>query len=294
MSIYRITYLSGGFHIKGYLGIPYYFPYSKIEIQTWLQNVYGNTHDLAVETVSFDLRAPYGAGFDGPSLAPLTCSPEDLEAACPALIYCRGGIGRVGKVRLEWIEDFIRRGFVVFAPCYRGNEGGEGRDEFGGADVADVTSAYELLANAPFVKRNHITLLGFSRGSINATLAAVQVKVAHRLILWGGVSNLAATYEERTDLRRMLKRVIGGTPTRVPESYRMRSPICYASQLNLPVLIVHGTNDIQVDVSHGVGMFHCLKQLDKPVTFHCYERLGHHLPYQIHQAVVDRMLEWCI
>ena len=33
------------------------------------------------------------------------------------------------------------------------------------------------------------------------------------MILWSGVSDLAQTYEERIDLRRMMKRVIGGTPS---------------------------------------------------------------------------------
>ena len=50
------------------------------------------------------------------------------EQALPALplIYCRGGIRKVGMVRKRRIISMAKRGFAVFAPFYRGNEGGEG------------------------------------------------------------------------------------------------------------------------------------------------------------------------
>src|SRR5690606_9642680 len=131
----------------------------------------------------------------------------------PALIYCRGGIGSVGRVRARWVDAFASRGYVCFAPCYRGNEGGEGRDEFGGVEREDVHAAVRLLQALPFIDRSRISLFGFSRGSINATQTAVAMPDAvHSLVLWGGVADLARTYEERVDLRRMLKRVIGGSP----------------------------------------------------------------------------------
>ena len=37
---------------------------------------------------------------------------------------------------------------------------------------------------------------------------------AASLVSWGGVSDMVLTYEERKDMRRMMKRVIGGTPKR--------------------------------------------------------------------------------
>ncbi|GAE04957.1 S9 family peptidase [Paenibacillus sp. JCM 10914] len=41
----------------------------------------------------------------------------------PLVIYCRGGIGRVGAVKFKWVEEFAAQGYAVFAPTYRGNEG---------------------------------------------------------------------------------------------------------------------------------------------------------------------------
>ncbi|MNX27798.1 Prolyl oligopeptidase family protein [compost metagenome] len=215
-----------------------------------------------------------------------------LSRKWPVLIYCRGGMGKIGSVKTSWLEQFARYDTVVFAPCYRGNEGGEGRDEFGGADQEDVFSAYRLLQSLPFVEKTQISVMGFSRGSINATQTATQMPDVHRLIIWSGVSDLAQTYEERITLRRMLKRVLGGTPARLPEAFASRSPIVLASRLHCPVLIIHGTRDEQVDYSHGSKMYERLMELGLPAELHTYPNYGHHFPSDIHLEAVNRMFEW--
>ncbi len=42
------------------------------------------------------------------------------------------------------------------------------------------------------------------------------------------------TYEERHDLRRMMKRVIGGTPKKVPEEYKWRTPFDQVDKIQAP------------------------------------------------------------
>src|SRR5665647_1600420 len=78
--LYKLTYMSDGLKVKGYLAVP------------------------------------------------------ESTVPCPALIFCRGGIRKVGMPRKRRIMSMAERGYVVFAPFYRGNDGGEGRDEFGGED----------------------------------------------------------------------------------------------------------------------------------------------------------------
>jgi len=58
--------------------------------------------------------------------------------------YCSEGL--LVKAALAVPESFSAAGEPLPALLYcRGNEGGEGRDEFGGADRHDVFAAYELL-----------------------------------------------------------------------------------------------------------------------------------------------------
>lgn len=275
--ITHITYISDGLKVKGYLSLPYGYDIPTTELETLIHQSIGFSNDLPVTKLSCTYPP----------------AQQDIRSKqWPVLIYCRGGIGKVGRVRTDWLEQFSNYDHIIFAPTYRGNEGGEGRDEFGGSDQEDVLSAYRLLENLPFVDANRISIMGFSRGSINASYTTATLSNVHRLILWGGVSDLAQTYEERVDLRKMLKRVIGGTPTRTPESYKKRSPIDMVEQIHCPVLIMHGTQDTQVDFSHGLHMYNKLMEAQVPVEFHKYEGGDHHLPLESHLVAIERMFQW--
>ncbi|MFP3361840.1 S9 family peptidase, partial [Planococcus sp. SIMBA_143] len=73
-----------------------------------------------------------------------------------AFLYLRGGIKGVGMVRPARIAQFASHGFIVFAPYYRGNLGGEGNEDFAGDDREDALSGVELLKNHPRTARNRI------------------------------------------------------------------------------------------------------------------------------------------
>ncbi|MFD2613586.1 alpha/beta hydrolase family protein [Paenibacillus gansuensis] len=274
--IYQLTYLSDTYKVKGYLCLPYGYDFPAAALQASLENYY-QTGNLPVTEIAKSRLAEDGM---------LT------DRKWPVLVYCRGGIGKVGAVKTAWLEDFSPHGHLIFAPCYRGNEGGEGRDEFGGADQEDVNSAIRFLRTLPFVDPARISVMGFSRGSINATQTAAGLQQIHKLVLWGGVSDLAVTYEERIDLRRMLKRVLGGTPSRKPEAYASRSPIRLVSRLACPVLVMHGSEDQQVDIGHSLRLYEKLKKEGLPCMFHRYEGYGHHLPAPIHKEAISRMFRW--
>ncbi|MHA0856123.1 alpha/beta hydrolase family protein [Paenibacillus sp. CMAA1364] len=274
--IYHITYVSDGLKVKGYLSLPHGYTLPTSQLEYFVDQSYGSL-ELPVLRLTSSIF---------PELRDLRMKQW------PVLIYCRGGIGKVGRVRTDWLEQFSHYDHIIFAPTYRGNEGGEGRDEFGGSDQEDVHSAYRFLESLSFVDKNRISIMGFSRGSINATHTATQIRQVHKLIHWGGVSDLAKTYEERIDLRKMLKRVIGGSPSKVPESYELRSPILKTDQIHCPVLIMHGTQDTQVDFSHGYNMYHKLQEEGVHTQIHAYEGCDHHLPPDTHLVAIERMFQW--
>lgn len=274
--IYHTTYKSDAYKVKGYMAFPGGYSISEKELQNLIEQFY-EENDLPLTQITNSITS-YSASLHSRKL--------------PALIYCRGGIGKVGRVKMDWVEQFANSGYIVFAPCYRGNEGGEGRDEFGGTENEDVLSAYRFLRSLPFVDENRISIMGFSRGAINAAQTAAATVNLHTLILWGGVSDLTQTYEERIDLRRMLKRVIGGSPAKIPSAYTARSPIHLAEHITCPVLIMHGTEDVQVDVSHGRRMYERLQELGHSVDIHEYSGFGHHLPPLVHQEALRNMFQW--
>ncbi len=61
----------------------------------------------------------------------------------PAVLVARGGnrlMGLIGPRMLLEMNRLVERGYVVLATQYRGTDGGEGTDQFGGGDTQDVAS----------------------------------------------------------------------------------------------------------------------------------------------------------
>ncbi|WP_110000961.1 alpha/beta hydrolase family protein [Paenibacillus taichungensis] len=285
-----MTYASDALRVKGYLCLPdgCFLPaFSPLE----------NTHSSSAFqgfTVTQESMQMQQLASRYPPVEQHTM--DGIGARWPVLIYCRGGLGNYGGVNTAWLEQFVHKGYIVFAPSYRGNEGGEGRDEYGGRDAEDVHAAYRLVQEWPCADTKRISIMGFSRGAINAVHTATTYnegpQQVHKLVLWSGVADVERTYHERTDLRRTLKRVLGGSPRSVPEAYLARSPLSKAHKLHCPVLIMHGTSDTQVNYSHGTRMYHWLKRRGANVTFHAYGGQDHRFQERMHEAAVNNMFDW--
>jgi len=209
----------------------------------------------------------------------------------PPLLYCRGGIGRAGMVRPKRMAQFAARGYAVLAPYYRGSQSGEGRDEFGGADREDVYAAASLLPSLPEVRREPPACLGFSRGAIMALLAARDCPELGPVAVWGGVSDLLLTYEERVDLRRMLRRVVGH-PVKQREKYLERSPVCWAGEIRRPVLIVHGELDRHVGLEHALRLAEALRAASRPHRLAVFPGMAHVFSPEADRRALDMIFDW--
>lgn len=209
----------------------------------------------------------------------------------PTMIYCRGGIGRVGMVTLSRIIPAVYRGYAVFAPFYRGTKGSEGRDEFGGADRQDVYTAIRLLRSFPESSPQRTVVVGFSRGSINAMLAARDCPEVGGAVLWCGVTDLMLTYEERVELRRMLKRVVGH-PVKNSEAYEDRSPIRWVDRIDVPVLILHSNLDENVSMRHAVNLAKTMEEKALPHELIIYDGQPHRFSPEMLEKAWDDIAAW--
>jgi dipeptidyl aminopeptidase/acylaminoacyl peptidase len=207
-----------------------------------------------------------------------------------AFLYLRGGIKSVGMVRPARIAQFAAEGFIVFAPFYRGNQGGEGNEDFGGEDREDAFAGVTLLKSLPAVQNIHV--FGFSRGGVMALWTAINFPETASVVTWGGVSDMSLTYMERQDLRRMMKRVIGGTPTRYPEKYHERTPLYQLEKITVPVLIIHGVKDQNVSVQHAYLLENRLKALHKSVESWYFNDFTHYFPPLVNRRIVTDLTRW--
>lgn len=229
---------------------------------------------------------------------------EDLlrrpPASIPGLLYCRGGIRRVGAVKIEWLVRFARHGALVFAPCYRGNEGGQGNEDFGLADREDARAGLALLRSLAQVHPHKLAVYGFSRGGPLAFFCSARQDAKTSagglrpvpVVIHGGVSDLALTYKERPDLRRMLNKLVGGSPAQVPAAYRARSPLWNCDQPDLRVLLIHGSNDIQVSPEHSRRLHERLCDVGADCIRWDLPGVGHHPHPLAFDELTRRLYIW--
>ncbi|EPD54048.1 hypothetical protein HMPREF1210_00033 [Paenisporosarcina sp. HGH0030] len=212
------------------------------------------------------------------------------EGKYEGILYLRGGIQNIGMVRSARIAQFATQGFVVFAPYYRGNRGGEGRDEFAGEDRFDATNGVEVLRQ--FISVNRIHLFAFSRGGIMALWTAVLRSDITSVVTWSGVSDMVLTYEEREDMRRMMKRVIGGNPTNVPEAYELRQPLKHVSAIDAKILIIHGRKDGNVGIEHALRLEKALIDGNKNYETWYFKDYTHYFPSKTNRQTVRDLTDW--
>lgn len=214
-----------------------------------------------------------------------------LQDGCyEGMLYLRGGLQSIGMVRPARIAQFAAQGFVVFAPYYRGNRGGEGKDEFAGADRYDAVYGVNVLKQ--FVNVEKVHLYGFSRGGLMALWTAINRSDIASIVTWAGVSNAVSTYWQRVDMRRGLKRIIGGTPNKVLKNYEYRTPLSQVSKIDAPVLIIHGTRDQHVQIDHAYELEEHLQNAGKQVETWYSADLPHHYPPIKNRQTVNQLCKW--
>lgn len=228
---------------------------------------------------------------DGLKVKGLLASP--IEAGSyEGIIYLRGGIQHVGMVRPARIAQIASNGFIVFAPYYRGNRGGEGRDTFAGEDRLDAVNAVDVLKQQPQVVADRIHLFSFSRGGIMALWTAIIREDITSVVTWSGISDIIYTYYEREDLRRMMKRVIGGTPKNNPNAYRDRTVLFRMNEVTVPILIIHGMQDDNVSFEQALLLEQALEENDKQYETMYFPKFTHFIPPIQNVQTVKELCAW--
>ncbi|MCM3611540.1 prolyl oligopeptidase family serine peptidase [Planococcus sp. MERTA32b] len=205
------------------------------------------------------------------------------------MLYLRGGIQSIGMVRPARAAQYAAQGFVVFAPYYRGNRGGEGRDEFAGADRWDAVHAVDVLKQ---FCNGHVHLLAFSRGGIMALWTAVLRDDITSLVTWAGVTDTVLTYKERPDMRRMMKRIYGGTPNTALTAYEERNPLMRLEEATAPMLIIHGLQDENVLPAQAYLLEEALKLNDHPHETWYFPEYTHFFPPAANRKTVAALVHW--
>lgn len=200
------------------------------------------------------------------------CVPKDygenLNQAQPCIILNRGGYGEHAK-----LEDGRAASYsyafhsIVFASQYRGVDGGTGMDQIGGEDVNDVIRLIDIASSYSIVDRERLYMIGFSRGGMMTYQALRFDERIKKAIVICGMSDARMSYEERKDWHSAFKERVGGTPKEVPDSYEKRSAVCWADEINTPILLIHGKGDQNVSFEQSQKMYEELIKAGKVCQF---------------------------
>ncbi|MFT5692092.1 MAG: acetyl esterase/lipase [Oceanicoccus sp.] len=96
----------------------------------------------------------------------------DHKQKKPVIVYLHGGFA-LNYNEMKKTSAFTEKGFIVFAPSYRGENGNPGFTEFFLGEVRDAKAAIDWIAKQDYADENNIYVFGWSVGggiSLNLSL----------------------------------------------------------------------------------------------------------------------------
>lgn len=244
---------------------------------------------MKMEKITYKSKA---GGFTVPAFVFSPLQPRGPKGH-PALIWVHPDIrGHVYEYYIPYVQEAVKRGYVVIAPEYRGSYGYgmEHYDaiDYGGEEVEDVTSATEYLKTMPIVDIDRVGIIGWSHGGMITLLAAeretkmfkavaalVPVTNLFQRLAWNGVEQRKASIDPQNRY--------GGLPFQKHDEYKRRSPIYQIDNIDVPLLVHITRNDADVVFEEAAQLVDALrarkpftaetKIYDNPLGAHLFDRM---------------------
>ena len=210
-------------------------------------------------------------GPDGQQVPAWLFVPKNLDRTKkhPAILWIHGDgvnqnydgwhVQRNYAVYYSIHQYFLQKGYVVLAPDYRGSIG-YGRDwrtgvhmDVGGKDAKDAWMGGNYLKTLPYVDPNRIGVWGLSYGGFFTLIAMTdQPKLFRAGVDVAGVVDYVMYYSDPYHGDWTASRI--GTPEEHPDVYKNASPISHIDRLERPLLVLHGTADVNVPFLESVWL----------------------------------------
>jgi dipeptidyl aminopeptidase/acylaminoacyl peptidase len=212
----------------------------------------------------------------------LTLPPGKDAKNLPAVVLPHGGPSDRDEWGFDWLAQYLAaKGYAVLQPEYRGSSG------FGDAwlmengfkswrtSIGDITASAHWLASEGIADPKRLAIVGWSYGGYAALQAAsIEPALFKSVVAIAPVTDLALLKEEARDYTnyQVVADYVGAGPHIVDGS-----PLRHASAIKVPVLLVHGDLDQNVNVEQSRKMDAALQAAGTPVEFLEYKALDHQL-----------------
>jgi dipeptidyl aminopeptidase/acylaminoacyl peptidase len=250
---------------------------------TFLYNARAEVGEMNLASVEpFSYTASDGLDIHGYVTFPVDSEKKNL----PTVVLVHGG----PWVRDTWeynseVQFLANRGYVVLQVNYRGSSGyGKsfmlaGDKEWGKKMHQDILDAVSYAVDQGWTDPDRVGIYGASYGGYEALVsAAFSSDVFQCAVDAFGPSSLLTFIKsippqwsvEYQDLIRSV-----GDPDTEAEDMKTRSPLYFADDIAIPMLIAQGENDVRVPQSESDQMVAALKEAGVPVTYLLFPNTGH-------------------
>ena len=219
-----------------------------------------------VEPESVSYKGP-----DGQTVPAGLFVPKGLDRTKkhPAIVWIHGDgvnqgydgwhVQRNYAVYYSFHQYLLQKGYVVIMPDYRGSIGyGKAWREgvymdVGGKDAKDAWMVTNYLKTLPYVDMDRVGVWGLSYGGFFTLIAVTDQPTLFRAAVdVAGVADYAMYYDDPYHGGWTASRI--GTPEQHPDVYANASPVSHIDRLARPLLVLHGTSDVNVPYLHSVRL----------------------------------------
>jgi dipeptidyl aminopeptidase/acylaminoacyl peptidase len=194
------------------------------------------------------------------------------------------------------VQLFASRGFNVIRLNYRKSSGGgldslkKGLEEWVANIQNDIEDANQWGIDKGLIQKGKVCIAGVKYGGYVALMSAVENRGQYACaISISGISDLPDMFTDskRYTSHTSVKKFLGNDS----KTMRKLSPVSLTKTIQIPILLIHGADDIVVPASQSEQMYDALKRGKKDVEYVKIEAAGHSFEEQEHRTTLYSALE---
>jgi dipeptidyl aminopeptidase/acylaminoacyl peptidase len=191
----------------------------------------------------------------------------------PAILYAHGGFALEAE-DFETVQPFVKAGFVVLLPAWRGENGNPGHFELCYGEVDDASAALSHLVKLPGVDARRVFAFGHS--SSGGTIAMLLAEIASGLravVAASPLPNMRGIVE--VSGLQPIQNVHHPFDWRDPVETDLRSPGRHLANLQCPLAVYVGDREDEPIINQAKGLGDEAKMVNKPITVEAIQGADH-------------------